>query len=80
MAGRALVHEQDWKRRATWTADGYFRLETGDTGEVPVRLFLTERLLTETEPTIYRQIVNATRFPLHGAGLRYKGLVNGDHR
>jgi tRNA-splicing ligase RtcB len=58
-----LVHEHDWKRRAVWTSDGYFQLETGDTGEVPVRLFVTQRLLTEAEPTLYRQVVNATRFP-----------------
>src|SRR5258706_6237108 len=58
-----LVHEGDWKRRAEWSADGYFRLATGDTGDVPVRLFVTPKLLTEAEPTLYRQIVNATRFP-----------------
>jgi tRNA-splicing ligase RtcB len=58
-----LVHEVDWKRRAAWTDDGYFRLETADTGEVPVRLFVTPKLLNEAEPTLYRQIVNATRFP-----------------
>ncbi|MBX3227617.1 MAG: RtcB family protein [Labilithrix sp.] len=57
-----LVHEGDWKRRAVFQ-DGYYRLETGDTGDVPVRLFLTEKLLTEAEPTLYRQVVNATRFP-----------------
>ena len=28
-----------------------------------MRLFLTQRLLTEAEPTLYRQIVNAARFP-----------------
>lgn len=59
----ALVHDADWKRRAVWTDDGYFRLETGDTGDVPVRLFVTPKLLTEAEPTLYRQVVNATRFP-----------------
>jgi tRNA-splicing ligase RtcB len=58
-----LVHESDWKRRAAWTDDGYFRLQTDDIGDVPVRLFVTPRLLTEAEPTLYRQIVNATRFP-----------------
>jgi len=61
--GKALVHENDWKRRAVWTDEGYFRLETGDTGDVPVRLFVTEKLLTEAEPTLYRQVVNATQFP-----------------
>jgi len=62
-----LVHEADWKKRAVWVEPGddggYFRLETGDTDAVPVRLFVTEKLLTEAEPTLYRQIVNATRFP-----------------
>lgn len=60
---RELVHETDWKRRAVWSDDGYFRLDTGDTGGVDVRLFVTPSLLTESEPTLYRQIVNATRFP-----------------
>jgi tRNA-splicing ligase RtcB len=63
VASTPLVHESDWKRRAVWTPEGYYRLETGDTGEIPVRLFLTERLLGEGEPTLYRQIVQATRFP-----------------
>src|SRR4051812_22369550 len=57
-----LVHESDWKRRTAFE-DGYYRLETDDTGGVPVRLFLTHKLLNEAEPTLYRQIVNATRFP-----------------
>lgn len=59
----SLVHESDWKRRAVWSEDGYFRLETDDLGGVDVRLFVTESLLTESEPTLYRQIVNASRFP-----------------
>jgi tRNA-splicing ligase RtcB len=63
MASPELVHESDWKQRATATPDGYFRLETADTGDVPVRLFLTPKLLVEAEPTLYRQIINATRFP-----------------
>lgn len=58
-----LVHESDWKQRAARSNEGYFRLETGDTADVPVRLFLTPKLLTEAEPTLYRQIINATRFP-----------------
>src|SRR5919112_305944 len=61
---RTLVDESDWKRNASWIADGgYFRLETADLGDVPVRLFVTERLLQEAETTLYRQIVNAARFP-----------------
>src|SRR5882672_609683 len=60
---RGLVHESDWKARAVWSGEGYFRLETGDTRDVEVRLFVTQALLTEAEPTLYRQIINATRFP-----------------
>lgn len=58
-----LVHEADWKRRARLTDGGFYRLETGDTGKVDVRLFVTPRLLAEVEPKLYRQIINATRFP-----------------
>ncbi|MFO0673106.1 MAG: RtcB family protein [Polyangiaceae bacterium] len=58
-----LVHESDWKRRCRWTTAGYYALETADVEGVDVRLFVTERLLQEAEPTLYRQIVNATRFP-----------------
>lgn len=63
MAKHELLNETDWKQRAVWTDDGYFRLETADTGDVAVRLFVTKGLLTEAEPTLYRQIINATRFP-----------------
>ena len=56
------IAETEWKRHTTFE-DGYFRLEPPDTKGVPVRLFLTQKLLTEAEPTLYRQIVNATRFP-----------------
>ena len=66
MSGQPLVHDGDWKQRAKWLEGpegGYFRLETDDVAQVPVRLFVTQKLLTEAEPTLYRQIVNATRFP-----------------
>ena len=63
MTKRELVHESDWKQRAAWSEDGYFQLETGDTGDVVVRLFVTQHLLNEAEPTLYRQVINATRFP-----------------
>lgn len=52
-----------WKSHAVETGDGYYRLQTEDTGDVEVRLFLTHSLLQEAELTLYRQIVNATRFP-----------------
>lgn len=52
-----------WKQHATPNPEGYFDLKTEDTGDVPVRLFLTPKLLAETEDILYGQIVNATRFP-----------------
>ena len=58
-----LLDEHDWKRLATRVSDGELLLATRDTGEVPVRLFLTDALFREAEPTIYRQIINAARFP-----------------
>jgi len=53
----------NWKDFATLHEDGYFTLATEETGDVPVRLFLTPKLLEEVEDDIYRQIVNATKFP-----------------
>jgi len=58
-----LTAATDWKRRCAWHEDGYFALATEDLGGVPVRLFLTPALLESAETTIYRQIVNAARFP-----------------
>jgi tRNA-splicing ligase RtcB len=60
---QTLHHASDWKRRAVRNPHGYYDLATADTGDVPVRLFLTPALLAEAEETLYRQIVNATRFP-----------------
>ena len=60
VAGR---HAHNWKALAVWHSDGYYTLKTDDTGEVPVRLFLTPALLAELEDMLYQQIVNATRFP-----------------
>ena len=60
---RKLKHALDWKRHARSTPEGYYDLRTDDTGDVPVRLFLTDTLLAEAEDILYRQIVNATRFP-----------------
>jgi len=68
-----LVRASNWKSFATPTSDGYFTLQTEDTGDVPVRMFLTADLLAATEDNLYGQIVNATRFPGvkigHWAGL-----------
>jgi tRNA-splicing ligase RtcB len=60
---KKLRSADNWKHLARWHGDGYYILHTEDTGDVPVRLFLTPKLLKETEDIIYRQIVNATRFP-----------------
>ncbi len=60
---KELKNAHNWKHLARWHGEGYYELRTEDTGEVPVRLFLTPKLLAETEEIIYRQIVNATRFP-----------------
>lgn len=58
-----LVDASRWKDLAHWHGDGYYALRTEDLGEVPVRLFLTPTLLESAEDILYRQIVNATRFP-----------------
>ena len=60
---RSLADAHRWKHLARWHGDGYYSLKTEDTGEVPVRLFLTHGLLESAEEILYRQIVNATRFP-----------------
>ena len=52
-----------WKQSARLHPGGYYDLETEDTVGVPVRLFLTPQLLQDAEQALYRQIVNATRFP-----------------
>lgn len=60
---KELKQKDDWKRFARLTDEGYYDLRTDDTGDVPVRLFLTPTLLQEAEDILYRQIINATRFP-----------------
>ncbi|HLL71856.1 MAG TPA: RtcB family protein [Pyrinomonadaceae bacterium] len=60
---RTLKNAENWKHLARWHGDGYFELQTEDTGDTPVRLFLTKQLLDDAEDILYRQIVNATRFP-----------------
>lgn len=59
----SLIMNDTWKNDVVWCADGYYTLATEDTGNVPVRLFLTAALLEEAEAGIYQQIVNATQFP-----------------
>ncbi|HYG10743.1 MAG TPA: RtcB family protein [Pyrinomonadaceae bacterium] len=60
---RTLKNAENWKHLARWHGDGYYELQTEDTGDTPVRLFLTKQLLDDAEDILYRQIVNATRFP-----------------
>ncbi len=60
---KKLKDGENWKQFARPHEDGYYDLRTDDTGDVPVRLFLTPTLLAEAEDILYRQIVNATRFP-----------------
>ncbi|HEY8737376.1 MAG TPA: RtcB family protein [Candidatus Dormibacteraeota bacterium] len=52
-----------WKDHVTDTGRGYYTLATEDTGDLPVRLFLTPNLLEAVEDSIYPQIVNAASFP-----------------
>jgi tRNA-splicing ligase RtcB len=59
----ALRNERNWKELAVWNAEGYYLLRSEDIGDVPVRLFLTSALLAEADDKLYRQIVNAARFP-----------------
>lgn len=60
---KTLKNASNWKSLATPSIDGYYDLQTEDIGDISVRLFLTPALLAEAEDNLYRQIVNATRFP-----------------
>jgi tRNA-splicing ligase RtcB len=60
---KQLKNADNWKHLARWHGSGYYNLQTEDTQDVPVRLFLTPSLLHNAEDILYRQIVNATRFP-----------------
>lgn len=57
------VAARSWKEQCVDTGRGYFTLATEDTGDVPVRLFLTPSLLEQVEHNVYPQIVTAARFP-----------------
>ena len=63
MSNRGLRDAHGWKQLAVDTGEGWYTLRTEDTGDVPVRLFLTPQLLDDVEDGIYPQIVTATRFP-----------------
>src|SRR5215207_6294493 len=58
-----LANAQNWKHLARWNGEGFYELKTEDTNDVRVRLFFTPQLLEAAEEILYRQIVNATRFP-----------------
>lgn len=60
---KGLKNAGNWKSLTRASGEGYYHLDTDDIGDVPVRLFLTSELLAAAEDTLYRQIVNATRFP-----------------
>src|ERR1041385_3103746 len=60
---KELRNAQNWKHLARWYGEGFYELKTEDTGDVRVRLFFTQQLLDAAEEILYRQIVNATRFP-----------------
>ncbi len=60
---KELKNRDNWKHLTRPSGFGYYTLQTEDTGDVPVRLFLTQKLLNDAEDILYRQIVNATRFP-----------------
>jgi tRNA-splicing ligase RtcB len=60
---KTLKNADNWKHLARWNGEGYYTLRTEDTRDVPVRLFLTRTLFDEAEDILYRQIINATRFP-----------------
>lgn len=63
MGALKLVDADLWKDYVVLNKDGYYDLKSHDTGNVPVRLFLTHALLRDLEITLYQQIINATRFP-----------------
>lgn len=69
------IHGGAWKQHAVRNDAGYYDFQTDDTGGVPVRLFLTPQLLASAEDILYRQIVNATRFP----GVRMVAITPDTH-
>ena len=51
---KELKSAHNWKHLARPSGFGYYKLETEDTGDVPVRLFLTQQLLNDAEDILYR--------------------------
>jgi hypothetical protein len=56
---RELRNAHNWKHLARWHGAGYYELQTEDTGEVPVRLFLTPQLLNDAEDILYRYTLHS---------------------
>lgn len=67
--------DPSWKSRLEPTSEGYYRLRDEATGGVEVRFFLTPSLLAETEDILYKQVINATRFP----GVRLVAITPDTH-
>ncbi|MCU0685069.1 MAG: RtcB family protein [Polyangiaceae bacterium] len=67
--------DPSWKSRLEPTSEGYYRLCDEATGGVEVRFFLTPSLLAETEEVLYKQVINATRFP----GVRLVAITPDTH-
>lgn len=57
-----LLAQRQWKSLTARNPLGWFDLQTEDTRDVPVRLFLNDALLAAAEDNLYPQIVEATRF------------------
>ena len=54
------IYVYNWKDFAIRHPDGYYELQTADTGEVPVRLFFTPALLAEAVPSTQSAIPRST--------------------
>ena len=52
-----------WKESLTDSGEGYFTLADDESRGVPVRIFMTAKLLDDLEESVYSQIITATRFP-----------------
>lgn len=57
------MSQATWKERLRHDGAGCYEMDPGETGGVPVRLFLTPPLLDDLELSVYPQILTATRFP-----------------
>ena len=60
-APKALANAHNWKQLAKWNGEGFYELRTEDTRDLPVRMFLTPRLLEQAEDILYRQSIETCR-------------------